>query len=417
MAVRDGRYKFILAPRSELYDLQADPREQRDLSKERPARTAAFEEALRKMLSGMSSATAPTAPKLIDPETEARLRALGYVGSGSARYLDDEARADPKDRIQLYNLLKAAATDSAAGKLDAAIEKVQQALAEDPGIIEGHTALANLYLKAERGKDAVEAYKRALALDPEHLGATFSLALAYKQLGDFDAAQAGFERSKSLDPRSGKARWQLADIWMQRGQFPRAEQELTEALELTVDRPSFLLKLGECYIEMRRLDEAEARIRAALDEKPDLQVAHYDLGLIHEARNQPAEAMRAYETELARNPTSYSASFHLGKLLDRAGRPVDALARFRETVSSNPTFAPGHLYLAKALLDAGDLRGAEESARRGLDLKPAAEARPLGHYVLADVYNRLGRGDEANRQVALARRFESGADEGSRRPD
>lgn len=416
MAVRDGRYKFILAPRRELYDLQADPREQRDLSQERPARVAALEQALRKMLAGLSSDAAPSAPQPIDPDAEARLRALGYVGSSSARYLDDDKeRADPKDRIRLYNLLKAAATDSAAGQLDLAIEKVQQALAQDAGIIEGHTALANLYLKADRPTDAVESYQRALALDPEHLGATFSLALTYKQLGNFDAAQAGFERSKSLDPRSGKSRWQLADIWMQQGEFPRAEQELIEALELTVDRPSFLLKLGECYLEMRRLDEADARIRAALDEKPDLHVAHYDLGLIYEARNQPAQAIRAYETELARNSTSYSASFNLGKLLDGSGRAADARARFRETVSSNPTFAPGHLYLAKSLLDEGDLRGAEESARRGLNLDPAREARPLGHYVLADVYNRLGRSDEANRQVALARRFQGVVDDGGRR--
>ena len=410
MAIRDGRYKFILAPRRELYDLAADPQEQHNLANDQAALASASERALRNMLAGVSSAAAPSGPQRMDPAVAERLQALGYVGSSSARYLEDRVRADPKDRIHLYNLLKAAATDSAAGRLDEAIRKVRQALAEDAEIIEAHTALGNLYVKAERRKEAVAAYKRALALDPDHLGATFSLALAYKELDDFDAAEAGFARSKALDSRSGKARWQLADIWMQRHQFERAEQELLDALTLTVDRPSFLLKLGECYIELKRLDEAETRIRAALAEKPDLQVAHYDLGLIHEAHGQTAEAIRAYETELARSPTSYSASFNLGKLLQQSGRAPEALARFRETVSSNPAFAPGHLYLAKALLDAGDLRGAEASARRGLESRPDRHIAPLGHYVLADVYTRLGRSAAASRELMLAQRFERGAD-------
>jgi len=407
MAIRDGRYKFILAPKRELYDVVADPHEQHDLSKDEAARATAAERALRKMLDGVSAAAALPGPQRIDPQVGERLRALGYVGSSSARYLEDRMRADPKDRVHLYNLLKAAATDSAAGRIDESIAKVRQALVEDAEIIEAHTALGNLYVKAERPKEAVEAYKHALALDPEHLGATFSLALAYKELGDFDAAEAGFTRSQALDPRSGKARWQLADIWMQRRQFERAEKELLEALTLTVDRPSFLLKLGECYIEMKRFDEAETKIRAALAEKADLQVAHHDLGLVHEARAQPAEAIRAYETELARNPRSYGSSFNLAKLLDQSGRAPEALTRFRETVASNPAFAQGHLFLAKALLDIDDLRGAEQSARRGLELRPERQIAPLGHYVLADVYTRLGRSGEASRQLMLARQFES----------
>src|SRR6185295_4753420 len=50
MAVRDGRYKFILAPRRELYDLQNDPGEEHDLSGEQRSRADALEGALRNML-------------------------------------------------------------------------------------------------------------------------------------------------------------------------------------------------------------------------------------------------------------------------------------------------------------------------------------------------------------------------------
>jgi arylsulfatase A-like enzyme/Tfp pilus assembly protein PilF len=405
MAVRDGRYKFILAPRRELYDLQTDPAEAHDLSNEQRSRADALESALKAMLARVSHTGPPVQRQRIDPDAEARLRALGYVGSSGSGRDDapDKRRHDPKDRIGLYNDLRAATADSGAGRIDQAIVKVKRVLSEDPEVIEGHTLLGTLYSKAERFKEAVASYQAALRLDPEHDGAAFGLALAYKNLGDFDAAETGFKRAKQLDPRTGKVRWQLADISMQRGRFGEAEAELLDALKLTVDRPSFLLKLGECYIEMKRYDEAETRIKAALAEQGRLPLAHYDLGLIHEARGQNAEAMAAYEAELRDHPGTAAASLNLGKLLDAAGRPAEAFARFRESVASNPQFAQSYLYLAKALLDAGDLDGAEEAARKGLALNPEPKIRPLGHYVLADVYNRLGRADDAQRQLDLAR--------------
>ena len=86
MAVGDGRYKFILAPRRELYDLQTDPGEAHDLSNEQRSRADALESALRSMLARVSQRRRRRSNgSAIDPDAEARLRALGYVGSSELR--------------------------------------------------------------------------------------------------------------------------------------------------------------------------------------------------------------------------------------------------------------------------------------------------------------------------------------------
>ena len=196
---------------------------------------------------------------------------------------------------------------------------MREVLARDGEVIEGHTMLGNLQVKARRYDAAVAAYRAALALDPEHQGATFSLALTYKLQERYDDAAAGFERALALDPRNTKAQFQLADIWMRRGRFDRAEPLLRAALERKVDRPAFLVKLGECLIETKRYAEAEAALREAIAAQPDAALAHYDLGLVLEAKGEAGQAMREYEAELARNPKAYRASFNLGKLLLAAG--------------------------------------------------------------------------------------------------
>ena len=78
-------------------------------------------------------------------------------------------------------------------------------------------------------------------------------------------------------------------------------------------------------------------------------------------------------------------------------------------VEIEPTFGTGQLYLAKALLDAGDFGGAEQWARAGLTNKPEPRLAPLGHYVLADVYERQGRAAEARREIEAAKRHAPGS--------
>jgi len=408
-AVRDGRYKFIAAPRRELYDLQTDPGERTNLSDANPQRVAALERALGEIAAKSAAAARPQAPQPVDPDVEERLRALGYVGASvSPRTLEERQRGDPKDKIQLYNLLKLAGTDSVAGRLDEAVAKVQQVLKEDSEVVEAYVILGNLHTKNKRHDAAIEAYQRALTLDDRNENAAFALALAYKQAENFDAAEAGFQRVLQMDARSTKAQWQLADLWMRRGDYKDAEKALSTALASNVDRPAFLLKLGESQIQLARHDEAEKNLREALRLKPDLAMANYDLGVLHEARGDTAKAAEAYEAELKQHPTVYQAHFNLGKILSRIGRAKDAAQHFRAAVDANPSFGAGYLYLAKALLDNGDLRGAETAALKGLSSDAAQDVRPLGHYVLADVYTRTGRERDAARQVAMGRRLERG---------
>jgi arylsulfatase A-like enzyme/Tfp pilus assembly protein PilF len=408
-SVQDGRFKLIRAPRPELYDLAADPREASDLSKADAPRLSTLDRALTELLARTTGAAAAKGPQPVDAETEERLAALGYVGgSVSARNLEERPRGDPKDKIRLYNLLKQSGTSSVEGRSDEAIAMVRQALAEDPEIVEAYMLLGNFQKKAKRPKDAIESYRQALALDSSHQGALFSLAIAYKDEGRLEDARAGFERARKLDPRNGKVLWQLADLFMRRGEAAKAEAVIKDALTRKVDEHRFLLKLGESQIEAKKFDEAERVLLQALEKKPGLDTARFNLGLVYEEKGQIDKAIAAYQGELAQNAKAFRAAFNLAKLLQKQGRREEALTQFRKAVELQPDFGTGQLYLAKALLDEGDLKGAEQWARKGLVSKPDPKIAPLGHYVLADVFNRGGRTAEAQREVAAAKRLQGG---------
>jgi hypothetical protein len=102
-ALRAGRFKLIDAPRPELYDLESDPFEQRNIYDTRRALALAMTERASVVANGGRSASAPEGETHATPEVLARLAALGYVGSAVRREVAPRANLpDPKGCIGTY---------------------------------------------------------------------------------------------------------------------------------------------------------------------------------------------------------------------------------------------------------------------------------------------------------------------------
>ncbi len=403
-ALRNGVLHFISAPRPELFEVAADPEQTRNLAPDRPGQVRQLQARLDQLVAELGSDAAERhEPETLDEETRAQLAALGYLGGASRVTVDpDEPLADPKDKIVLYNLLKAAGTDSTEHRIEDAMAKVRRVLAEDASILEAHFVLGNLFVKQEDWDGAINAYREALALDPEYLSAVLGLADAYRLAERYDEAAAGYRRLLDLDPNDNKAHYHLAEIHAAREEYEEALAVL-ERLETTGEQraPAHNLK-GQCLLSLGRLDEAEAELRRALEMDDRLSDAWYNLALLFEERGDGSGAIEAYETRLEMAPKDFRSHFNLARLLGAMGDPVRMEASFRAALEANPDFAVGYLYLAKALLDRGELTEAEGAALRGLSLDPEPGMAPFGHFVLADIYNRQGRLAEAEREVRRA---------------
>ncbi len=409
-AMRSGRFKVIDAPRPELYDIETDPGEQTDIYQQRRAVGDQMITRLRAIEQSFEKVSAALPPSDIDPEVRARLAALGYVGSFVATANDPRtARPDPKDKIPLFNLLgEARDLAPAKGSFAAVTAILRKVLAEDPQVIDGWFSLGNAYFKERRHKEAIEYFRRALALKPDYDLAVINIAAAYRQLGDDDAALAGFEHYLTIDPKDAYVRYQMGEIWLDRGDLDRAEKLFREALEMDDHVAPAKNALGAIAFKRGELESAGRLAREALELRSDVRLAHYNLAQIAEARGDLATAEREYLEELDLHPETYKAAFNLSRVYAQMGEKQLEMDAIRQALDGNPRFADGHFFLARALMaSGGSLEEAASLARKGLDLDPKSEMAPLGHYVLADIYNRRGQPGSAAREVALARSLEA----------
>lgn len=407
-AWRAGRYKAIDAPRPELYDLERDPQETTNLYAERRPLADGMIARLRqqeKEHAGGSEGLAAPSPE-VDPEARARLAALGYVGSFVATVSAPASdRADPKDKIELFNLMtdarESAKEEGSAAKIAAMYRKV---LADDPKVIDAWFNLGNVYYRAGQYEEAIEHFSKALELKPDYDLPVINMANAYRRLGKDEAALAGYEHYLTIDPKNAHVRYQIGEIYMDRGETARAEQNFRQALEINPREASARNALGVIAFTRGDRAAAEREVRAALEMKKDVRLAHYNLALFAEERNDLATAEAEYRKELELHPNAYKAAFNLGRLYERLGNPTAQIAALKQSVEQNPAFPEGKLFLAKAYLDAGtNLAEATELARQAIARGPQPSLVPLAHFVLADLYNRAGRAQDAAREVSLGR--------------
>jgi tetratricopeptide (TPR) repeat protein len=336
---------------------------------------------------------------------------LGYVGgfTSSARLSRSTGLADPKDKIHLYNRIKQAEGDSANREYDDALKKISEVIDEDPGIMEARQVRGQIYIELDRFEEAVGECRAALEIDPEYGAAIFTMAQAYRKLKKPDEAAAGFRRLIQLDPKDPKPHMHLGEISIDAEDFDAAISHFEEAIAVDPEHSAVAHNLlGSAYLEKKMLEPAEREIRRSLEMRAQMPDAHYNLGLLHEEKGDLQSAEDEYRKEIEIHPDAYPAYFNLALLCAKTGDRQGEIENLKEAVKANLKFARGYLFLAKAYLDRNEsFDEAIRLALKGLELEPEAESAPLGHYVLADIYNRLGRLSEYRAELEKGQALEA----------
>jgi arylsulfatase A-like enzyme/Flp pilus assembly protein TadD len=330
VSVTDGKYRYISAPREELYDLETDPAERQNLASAQPKIVAALKAALKDL---SEQGPAPKAEPVSESDRE-KLEALGYVGTFMPS-LPSADPADPKDGVEIVERFRAAVARADAGELADAIDQFRALSALAPGNADIWRHLANVAAKAERSDVALDAWKQAADLLPAdaatQIGAA-NAALRARKIEDarrFARVVLDIPRVEALD--QGAAHEVLARAALTVRNLEEARTEAALAEELAPGRPVSAYITGRIAFDRRRYAEALESFEPALtvlDKTPDAKLA--DLRLLTaealSATGRYSEAEYLFMRELEDNPQSVRARSGLTSVYKSTGRTDEAEA-------------------------------------------------------------------------------------------
>jgi len=392
-ALRAEGWKYIEAPRSELYELKADPGEAKNLLG--PRKQVA--ERMRDRLHGHDTTLAHGAPVAApDAGTLERMAALGYV-SGSATRRSGRPDPDPKDKIAEFQAFTRGTRQAVrlfdAGDYDGAIALLSPLARAEIMSLEVQFFLGRSLVRKKRYPEAVKALETAVELLPKWSPTYFELSHAYAGMGDTRQALAALDRGLHVDPESASLHRARGLLLQQMGDGAGARSELERARDLDPRDPRLRLMLSAVYRDEGDLPKAVAEVRESVRLAPASADGWNALGLLLRASRKDAEAESAFRSALKARPEDPDALFNLAEVLRRAKRSSEAVVLLERLIAKTPSFpgvaealegarrevaSPGPGQVRLGLLRVATREEAEGLARRlaaGEDFAALARAR------------------------------------------
>ncbi|MGD8450449.1 MAG: sulfatase-like hydrolase/transferase [Phycisphaerae bacterium] len=333
------QWKYIDAPRPELYDWRADPAEETNVLDAHADVAAQLRAELADLVAGWESS--PARQVALDAEDIQALESLGYVGVAGEMPESDTPRRDAKDMVDVHRGLLAGRRMLTEGRSADVVALLEPLAQQSPESDELHAVLGEAYLKLQRFADAEREYR-------DSLRSVATNARKWCRLGDavlgqqrVDEALACYQRAADLPGEYGPALSRLGALYARRREFAQAEPFLRRRLALEPHSPGALVNLANVLGPLGRREEAVRLARQALTEDPRFTAAHRFLWQVLVATHKNGEAIEALRAAVTALPEDVSLRRQLATLLamvpeaGAAGRE-EALALAEQCVALAP---------------------------------------------------------------------------------
>jgi arylsulfatase A-like enzyme/Tfp pilus assembly protein PilF len=315
-SIRVGDWKYIDAPRPELYDMRADATELRNAIDARGPLAGGLSAELAKTQTGFGAAAAVTDAPQPDPETLARLRSLGYVGIASPS--PGVRGPDPKDMVPKLETFKAGisrAMDALGrGNADAAITQLKALVAINDRSYELHLFLGDAYAARRQYDTALGEYAAARMLNAHSSAPAISEARVYMGQGNLARALQQIDAAARLDPASSEVPLVRGEILEKLGRGPDALAQYELAVRANGSDANARVSLASLAMSLKQFDLARPQFETLVQMGYRPSRMHFGLAQIAEAQGDTKKAIDEYRLALKLEPGLKAARAALTRL-------------------------------------------------------------------------------------------------------
>ena len=205
------------------------------------------------------------------------------------------------------------------GKVDKAIESLEQAVAKNPKHGMAWASLGSLYKQNKDLPKSITAYENASKIITKDKTIWRNLGLAYANSDPprFEDAKAALLTACRLDPKDAEIRAHLGTVRRKLNDNAGAIVDLEIATKLKPDEGEYWHSLGVAYRHSKRDDDAIKAYEKAIEINPNEARYHFDAGAAWRRKDDPDKAIPHYEKATSLDPTYADGWFDLGFMYKR----------------------------------------------------------------------------------------------------
>jgi Tfp pilus assembly protein PilF len=219
-------------------------------------------------------------------------------------------------------------------------------------------------------KEAVQRLEQALKNDPEYAEAHYLLAGAYRKLGQEEKAAESLRKFQTL---SSEARNTVAEEL-------KGEEHYTAGID---------------FFRQNEMDRAYASFSKTVEALPNKHLAYYHLAVIDLSRGDFGSAQHWIRRAVVLYPWKSEYHFVLARCL-QSDSPASATEAVKKAISLDPTEAEYHNLLGNLLLGQEDYHGAIKAYREAIAVGPD---HPFFHLNLSTALREIGELEKAARET------------------
>jgi arylsulfatase A-like enzyme/Tfp pilus assembly protein PilF len=302
--IRTSRWKYVQAPKPELYDLVQDPGETKNVIAAQPDVARELEAKLSEAAgSGSGQNPEKVTTAVVDQRTMQQLKSLGYsAGTADREYLLTGQGTDPKDRPEVIKLLHFAVSPDASTPAADRVGLLRQALAKDPGNPTVYLHLGDEYQRLQRRDEALKLYLAGINNGVRTAWIYSRLGHLHLQQGHPQEAIDAYERAAQLNPTDCESLSDLGLTYLEGGRIKDAERVFQWCLATGEAHALTYNGLGLAAVRKQDMAAARGHFEKAIQLDPNLLEAYLNLGRIYKMMGANTRARECFGTFLAKAP-------------------------------------------------------------------------------------------------------------------
>jgi arylsulfatase A-like enzyme/Flp pilus assembly protein TadD len=414
-SLRADGWKYILAPRSELYHVGEDTGEVFNIAQAEPEQSARMREELRDII-----ADSPPAPGgramygAMSADDARKLAALGYVAVSAVQdpefnlgseldHFEPEG-INPRDRIEAIECWAAGLGAFRDGQYQLAESTFTRFHELEPTNQAGLSYLGRSLMMLERHDEAIEWFRKAIELEPEGFLDQRSLGNLLSMKRDYAGAEKCYRAAIEHNPgQEPIARVNLGIILATQKRYDDAIALYDEVIEMEPGEPVAYMHKGAALRLTGRLEESLEPLDEAIRLDPTFAAAHSQRAMSRYQLGRRDEALAGLQAAAEQMPDEPMFCYRLAQLTADRGELKQAGEWLTRLTEQRPDSASAWQMLGANDRMRGQYAAAVEHLEKALELKPDF---PRALFPLATAYEALGDDDKAlevfRRQIELA---------------